>query len=94
MLTGDATQKKFKSEIIAKVGTVAYRLELPKKLSRVHSTFHVSNLKKCLADEPLAIPLDESKLTTTITLHRRPVDIMTVRSSILSRVVLLIITVH
>ncbi|GJW28927.1 putative reverse transcriptase domain-containing protein [Tanacetum coccineum] len=48
-------------KIIAKVGTVAYRLELLEKLSRVHSTFHVSNLKKCLADEPLAIPLDEIK---------------------------------
>ncbi|GJR98591.1 zinc finger MYM-type protein 1-like protein [Tanacetum coccineum] len=45
-------------KILAKVGTVAYRLELPEKLSRVHSTFHVSNLKKCLSDEPLAIPLD------------------------------------
>ncbi|GKB57747.1 putative reverse transcriptase domain-containing protein [Tanacetum coccineum] len=42
-----------------KVGTVAYRLELPKQLSRVHSTFHVSNLKKYFSDEPLAIPLDE-----------------------------------
>ncbi|GJT61250.1 retrotransposon protein, putative, ty3-gypsy subclass [Tanacetum coccineum] len=37
-------------KIIAKVGTVAYRLELPEKLSRVHSTFHVSKLKKCMAD--------------------------------------------
>ncbi|GJW84308.1 putative reverse transcriptase domain-containing protein [Tanacetum coccineum] len=46
-------------KIIAKVGTVAYRLELPEQLSRVHSTFHVSKLKKCMADEPLAIPLDE-----------------------------------
>ncbi|GJR51748.1 putative reverse transcriptase domain-containing protein [Tanacetum coccineum] len=46
-------------KILAKVGTVAYRLELPEKLSRVHSTFHVSNLKKCFSDEPLAIPLDE-----------------------------------
>ncbi|GKB41284.1 putative reverse transcriptase domain-containing protein [Tanacetum coccineum] len=43
---------------LAKVGTVAYRLELPQQLSRVHSTFHVSNLKKCLSHEPLAIPLD------------------------------------
>ncbi|GJY40376.1 putative reverse transcriptase domain-containing protein [Tanacetum coccineum] len=43
-------------KIIAKVGTVAYSLELPEKLSRVHSTFHVSKLKKCIADEPLAIP--------------------------------------
>ncbi|GKB87819.1 hypothetical protein Tco_0960091 [Tanacetum coccineum] len=46
-------------QIIAKVGTLAYRLKLPEQLSRVHSTFHVSNLKKCLVDEPLAIPLDE-----------------------------------
>nr|GEX47358.1 reverse transcriptase domain-containing protein [Tanacetum cinerariifolium] len=41
------------------LGTVAYRLELLKQLSRVHSTFHVSNLKKCMSNEPLAIPLDE-----------------------------------
>ncbi|GKD51241.1 hypothetical protein Tco_1280217 [Tanacetum coccineum] len=40
------------------VGTVAYRLELPKQLSRVDSTFYVSNLKKCMSDETLAIPLD------------------------------------
>nr|GEW57848.1 putative reverse transcriptase domain-containing protein [Tanacetum cinerariifolium] len=46
-------------KILAKVGTVAYRLELPVQLSNVHSTFHVLNLKKCLADETLAIPLDE-----------------------------------
>ncbi|GJZ96910.1 putative reverse transcriptase domain-containing protein [Tanacetum coccineum] len=46
-------------KILAKVGTLASRLELPEQLSRVHSTFHVSNLKKCFVDEPLAIPLDE-----------------------------------
>ncbi|GJS78322.1 hypothetical protein Tco_0728203 [Tanacetum coccineum] len=46
-------------KILAKVGTLAYRLELPKQLSRVHSTFYVSNLKKCLVDEPLDILLDE-----------------------------------
>ncbi|GKA41867.1 putative reverse transcriptase domain-containing protein [Tanacetum coccineum] len=40
------------------VGEVAYKLELPEELSRVHNTFHVSNLKKCHANEPLAIPLD------------------------------------
>ncbi|GKB88392.1 putative reverse transcriptase domain-containing protein [Tanacetum coccineum] len=49
-------------KILAKVGTLAYRLELPEQLSRVHSTFHVSNLKKCLVDEPLAIPLDEIQI--------------------------------
>nr|GEW79982.1 putative reverse transcriptase domain-containing protein [Tanacetum cinerariifolium] len=46
-------------KVLAKVGTVAYRLELPDQLSRVHSNFYVFNLKKCYADEPLAISLDE-----------------------------------
>nr|GEZ74024.1 hypothetical protein [Tanacetum cinerariifolium] len=49
-------------KILAKVGTIAYRLELPEQLSRVHSTFHVSNLKKCFFDEPLAISLDEIQI--------------------------------
>ncbi|GKE37875.1 hypothetical protein Tco_1461280, partial [Tanacetum coccineum] len=49
-------------KILAKVGMLAYRIELPKQLSRVHSTFHVSNLKKCFVDEPLAIPLDEVQI--------------------------------
>ncbi|GKA23586.1 putative reverse transcriptase domain-containing protein, partial [Tanacetum coccineum] len=57
-------------KIIAKVGTVAYRLELPERLNRVHSTFHVSKLKKCMADEPLAIPLDEIT-STTMKFHRK-----------------------
>ncbi|GJU10492.1 putative reverse transcriptase domain-containing protein, partial [Tanacetum coccineum] len=45
-------------KILAKVKTIAYGLELLEQLSRVYSTFHVSNLKKCLSDETLAIPLD------------------------------------
>ncbi|GJY12113.1 putative reverse transcriptase domain-containing protein [Tanacetum coccineum] len=45
-------------KVIERVGSVAYKLEIPKELSRVHNTFHVSNLKKCYADEPLAVPLD------------------------------------
>ncbi|GJX46691.1 putative reverse transcriptase domain-containing protein [Tanacetum coccineum] len=45
-------------KVLAKVGKVAYRLELPQELSRVHHTFHVSNLKKCYADEPLAMSLE------------------------------------
>ncbi|GKA46985.1 putative reverse transcriptase domain-containing protein [Tanacetum coccineum] len=63
-------------KIIAKVGTVAYRLELPKKLSRVHSTFHVSKLKKCMADEPLAIPLDEIQVDDKLNFIEEPVEIM------------------
>ncbi|GJX89353.1 hypothetical protein Tco_0341367 [Tanacetum coccineum] len=63
-------------KILAKVGTVAYRLELPKKPSRVHSTFHVSNLKKCLSNEPLAIPLDEIHIDDKLNFIEDPVEIM------------------
>nr|GFC34514.1 putative reverse transcriptase domain, ribonuclease H-like domain, aspartic peptidase domain protein [Tanacetum cinerariifolium] len=45
-------------KMIERVGPIAYKLELPEELSRVHNTFHVSNLKKCYANEPLAVPLD------------------------------------
>nr|GEY08228.1 putative reverse transcriptase domain-containing protein [Tanacetum cinerariifolium] len=45
-------------KVLERVGDVAYMLDLPKELSRVHNTFHVSNLKKCHVDEPLAVPLD------------------------------------
>nr|GEY87918.1 putative reverse transcriptase domain-containing protein [Tanacetum cinerariifolium] len=49
-------------EIIKKVGPVAYRLDLLKELNDVHDTFHVSNLKKCLADLTLQVPLDEIRV--------------------------------
>ncbi|GKE13381.1 putative reverse transcriptase domain-containing protein [Tanacetum coccineum] len=63
-------------KIINKVGTVAYRLELPEELSRVHSTFHVLNLKKCLANEPLAILLDEIQIDDNLHFIEEPVKIM------------------
>ncbi|GJY46257.1 putative reverse transcriptase domain-containing protein [Tanacetum coccineum] len=63
-------------KILAKVGTVAYRLELPKQLSRVHSTFHVSNLKKCLSDETQVIPLDEIHIDDKFHFIEEPIEIM------------------
>nr|GFB27623.1 putative reverse transcriptase domain-containing protein [Tanacetum cinerariifolium] len=63
-------------KVLEKVGTVAYRFELPQQLSRVHSTFHVSNLKKCLSDEPLAIPLDELHIDDKLRFVEEPVEIM------------------
>ncbi|GJR15571.1 putative reverse transcriptase domain-containing protein [Tanacetum coccineum] len=63
-------------KILAKVRTVAYRLELPEKLSRVHSTFHVSNLKKCLFDEPLAIPLDKIHVDDKLNFIEERIEIM------------------
>nr|GEW14695.1 reverse transcriptase domain-containing protein [Tanacetum cinerariifolium] len=63
-------------KVLAKVGTVAYRLKLPQQLSRVHITFHVSNLKKCLSDEPLEIPLDELHIDDKLRFVEEPVEIM------------------
>nr|GEU57991.1 putative reverse transcriptase domain-containing protein [Tanacetum cinerariifolium] len=63
-------------KVLAKVGTVAYRLELPKHLSKFHSTFHVSNMKKCLFDEPLAISLDEVHIDDKLRFIKEPVEIM------------------
>nr|GFA49533.1 hypothetical protein [Tanacetum cinerariifolium] len=45
-------------KVVARVGSIAYKLNLPEELSRVHNTLHVSNLKRCYANEPLAVPLD------------------------------------
>nr|GFA97166.1 putative reverse transcriptase domain-containing protein [Tanacetum cinerariifolium] len=63
-------------KVLAKVGTVAYRLKLPQQLSRVYSTFHVSNLKKCLSDEPLAILLDKLHIDDKLRFVEEPVEIM------------------
>ncbi|GJT35358.1 putative reverse transcriptase domain-containing protein [Tanacetum coccineum] len=63
-------------KILAKVGTLAYRLELPEQLSRVHNSFYVSNLKKCLVDEPLAIPLEEIQIDDKLNFIEEPVKVM------------------
>nr|GEW43564.1 putative reverse transcriptase domain-containing protein [Tanacetum cinerariifolium] len=63
-------------EIIERIGLVAYKLELPEKLHGIHNTFHVSNLKKCLADENLVIPLKEVQLDDKLHFIEEPVEIM------------------
>nr|GEV63485.1 putative reverse transcriptase domain-containing protein [Tanacetum cinerariifolium] len=63
--------KPFK--VLAKV---AYRLELPQELSRVHHTFHVSNLKKCYADEPLVMLLEGIHVDDKLQLVEEPIEIM------------------
>ncbi|GJZ24504.1 putative reverse transcriptase domain-containing protein [Tanacetum coccineum] len=63
-------------EIIEKVVPVAYRLDLPGELNSVHDTFHVSNLKKCLADPTLQVPLDEIRVDAELNFMEEPVEIL------------------
>ncbi|KAI3783748.1 hypothetical protein L1987_42834 [Smallanthus sonchifolius] len=63
-------------KILERVGKVAYKLDLPSELINVHPTFHVSNLKKCLADENLHIPLDEVHIDEKQHFVEKPVEIM------------------
>ncbi|GKB03206.1 putative reverse transcriptase domain-containing protein [Tanacetum coccineum] len=63
-------------KVIERVGSVAYKLKLPEELSRVHNTFHVSNLKKCYADEPLTVPLDGLHFDDKLQFVEEPVEIM------------------
>ncbi|GJY83626.1 putative reverse transcriptase domain-containing protein [Tanacetum coccineum] len=63
-------------EIVEKVGPVAYRLDLPEKLNGVHDTFHMSNLKKCLADPILKVPLDEIRVDAKLNFVEESVEIL------------------
>ncbi|GKD15140.1 hypothetical protein Tco_1199547 [Tanacetum coccineum] len=64
-------------KVLVKVGKVSYRLELPQELSRVHHTFHVSNLKKCYANEPLVMPLEGIYVDKKLQFAEEPVEIGT-----------------
>nr|GFA41363.1 putative reverse transcriptase domain-containing protein [Tanacetum cinerariifolium] len=66
--------KPFK--VLEKIGRVAYKLERPEELSRFHNTFHVSNLKKCHADEPLAVPLVGLHFDDKLHFFEEPVEIV------------------
>nr|GFD06666.1 putative reverse transcriptase domain-containing protein [Tanacetum cinerariifolium] len=63
-------------KVLERIGDVAYKLDLPEELSRVHNTFHVSNLKKCHADKPLAVALDGLYFDDKLQFVEEPVEIM------------------
>ncbi|GJZ36471.1 hypothetical protein Tco_0582662 [Tanacetum coccineum] len=63
-------------KVLAKVEKVAYRLELPQELSRVHHTFHVSKMMKCYTDEPLVMPLKGIHIDDKLQFVEEPIEIM------------------
>nr|GEZ99808.1 putative reverse transcriptase domain-containing protein [Tanacetum cinerariifolium] len=63
-------------KVLERIRDVAYKLDLPEELSRVHNTFHVSNLKKCHANEPLAVPLDGLHFDDKLYFVEEPVEII------------------
>ncbi|GJX84895.1 putative reverse transcriptase domain-containing protein [Tanacetum coccineum] len=63
-------------KILARVGPVAYTLELPEELKWIHSTFHVSNLKKCLAEGHIVVSMDEIQLDDKLHMIEEPMGVV------------------
>nr|GEU51018.1 reverse transcriptase domain-containing protein [Tanacetum cinerariifolium] len=80
-------------KILERIGPVAYRLRLPRELSNIHDTFHVSNLKKCLTDANLHVPLEEIKVDKTPRFVEEPEEIMDRKVKKLKRSRILIVKV-
>nr|GEV66889.1 putative reverse transcriptase domain-containing protein [Tanacetum cinerariifolium] len=72
-------------KVLERVGPVAYKLELPRELQGIHNTFHELNLKKCLSDESLIIPLDEIQLDDKLHFIEEPVEIMDCKVKLLKQ---------
>ncbi|KAJ9563463.1 hypothetical protein OSB04_008623 [Centaurea solstitialis] len=63
-------------EIVARIGKVAYRLELPPELSQIHDTFHVSQLRKCLADDSAFVPLEDIEVDERLNYAEKPIAVL------------------
>ncbi|GKA73116.1 hypothetical protein Tco_0779332 [Tanacetum coccineum] len=72
-------------KIVERVGLVAYHLRLPQELSSIHDTFHVSNLKKCLANASLQVPLEEIEINDNLHFVEEPIDIVDIEVKKLKR---------
>ncbi|GKA75333.1 putative reverse transcriptase domain-containing protein [Tanacetum coccineum] len=75
-LTGPEIVQETTEKVLESVGSVAYKLDLPQELSKVHNTFHVSKLKKCYSDEPLSVLLEGLHIDDKLRFMEEPVEIM------------------
>ncbi|GJS00329.1 putative reverse transcriptase domain-containing protein [Tanacetum coccineum] len=81
-------------KVLEKIGTVSYKLKLPQELSRVHNTFHVSNLKKCYFDKPLAVSLEGLHVDDKLYFVEEPIEIMDREVKRLKQIRILIVKVR
>ncbi|GKC20587.1 putative reverse transcriptase domain-containing protein, partial [Tanacetum coccineum] len=81
-------------KVLARIGPVAYTLELPEVLKGIHSTFHVSNLKKCLAEGEVVVPLEEIQLDDKLHMIEEPVEIVDKEVKLLKQSQIPIVKVH
>ena len=70
------TEPNLVHETLEGIETIAKRLELPEELSQIRNTFRMSNLKKCLSNKSLVIPLKEMRLDKRLILTKKPIEII------------------
>ena len=63
-------------EIVDRIGPVAYRLDLPKELARVHNVFHISMLRKYISDPSHVLEAQEIELRDDLSYEEQPVQIL------------------
>nr|GEZ27734.1 hypothetical protein [Tanacetum cinerariifolium] len=68
-------------KILERIGPLAYKLELAEELSNIHSTFYISNIKKCLSDESLVILIKELRLDDKLNFMEEPIDLWIEKSN-------------
>nr|GFB58818.1 putative reverse transcriptase domain-containing protein [Tanacetum cinerariifolium] len=72
----DKLVRIYLKEVLERIRDVSYKLDLPEELSKVHNTFHMSNLKKCYANKPLAVLLDGLHFDDKLHFVEEPVEIV------------------
>ncbi|KAL4013871.1 hypothetical protein IC575_026056 [Cucumis melo] len=63
-------------EILERIGPVAYRLALPPSLSAVHDVFHVSMLRRYVADPTHIVDFEPLQVSENLSYEEQPVEIL------------------